>query len=568
MRTVDELGASQAQPKPGLLSNLERHKLLVIALMVALGFCARVYRLNAAGFAEDETNKIFAIRAYEQGDFTANAEHPMVMKLLCAGSLHIATAWNEAMGQKLQLLISEEAALRFPNVLFGALTIIPLFLFAGSLLGRRIGLLAAALWAVGVDAISINRIAKEDTLLVFFMLTGFCLYNRAKERAGSDLKGQERLYILAGVAFGLMIASKYMPHHFGLYALFYNLASYDSRNNRPVWGLINGKILAAMFLTFVALNPAVILPQTWRYLWRYVNEELVTHHGYLVADRLYINDLSQTPGGTPWYFYLLFLAVKVPVPILAAFVVGLVEIFRHRGEYPATRGYLFLRLMLIFWLLPMSVVGAKFLRYTLTLLPLVYMTAAIGIVMILRGLNYLTRAVTRESHFAQQAAAVAVAVAVAVGFVIAPTITAARTLLRSHPSLYVNAFGGGRVGYFFPHDEFYDLGARESIKYIADSAPAGSSLASEIPGVVQYYLERYGRADIHPEIMSKPGFKFHASAPEFVLLQRGRLYFENQEKFSFIEQGYPQVQTSSFEGAAAVRVYVFGDEKLSNSSRD
>src|SRR5215510_915924 len=390
---------SHAETRLDLLSRLERNKILIIIVIVAVALCARVYRLDAVGFAEDETNKIFAIRAYEQGDFTANAEHPMVMKLLCAASLHIAAAWNEAAGQRRHLSISEEAALRLPNALFGGLTVVPLFFFASSILGRRIGLLAAALWAVGLDAISINRIAKEDTLLVVFMLSGFCLYNLAKQRPASDGSGQERLYILAGAAFGLMIASKYMPHHFGLYALFYNLASYDSRNNRPVWGKINRKFLAAVFLTFVAVNPAVILPQTWRYLWKYVNEELVTHHGYLMADRLYINDLSQTPGGTPWYFYLLFLAVKVPVPILVAFVIGLVEIFRHRGKYPASRGYLFLRLMLIFWLLPMSVVGAKFLRYTLTLLPFVYMTAAIGIVTILPALKYLIQRAAHESLF-------------------------------------------------------------------------------------------------------------------------------------------------------------------------
>ena len=93
MRTVDHLGISYAQidqPKSeatlGLFDRLERRKLLIIIVTVAIGFCARAYRLDAAGFAEDEANKIFAARAYEQGDFTANAEHPMVMKMLCFAS--------------------------------------------------------------------------------------------------------------------------------------------------------------------------------------------------------------------------------------------------------------------------------------------------------------------------------------------------------------------------------------------------------------------------------------------------------------------------------------------------
>src|SRR5262245_15744297 len=233
MRTLDELDISYAQKdqlkretKPRLFGELERTQLLIIIVTVAIGFCARVYRLDAAGLAEDEANKIFAIRAYKQGDFTANAEHPMVMKLLCYGSISAASKWNDAFGNLLGLSISEEAALRLPNALFGSLTVIPLLLFASSMLGGRVGLVAAVLWAIGLDAIWVNRIAKEDTLLVFFLFSGLCIYNRAKERLSSDLKDSERLFCLAGAVFGLMIASKYVPHHVGLYVLFLYLVSY------------------------------------------------------------------------------------------------------------------------------------------------------------------------------------------------------------------------------------------------------------------------------------------------------------------------------------------------------
>src|ERR1041384_6867233 len=147
MRTIDELDISYSEielqnlePRFGVLDKLERRKLLIVVLAVALGFCARVYRLDAAGFAEDEANKIFAIRAYEQGDFTANAEHPMVMKMLCFASTHLANRWNALVGQQTHFEVSEETALRFPNALFGALTLIPLFLLTNALLGFRVGL--------------------------------------------------------------------------------------------------------------------------------------------------------------------------------------------------------------------------------------------------------------------------------------------------------------------------------------------------------------------------------------------------------------------------------------------
>src|SRR5947207_9032982 len=76
---LDGLEVSYAQvdlpklkPRVGVLQNLEQRKILIVAIAVIVGFGARVYRLDAAGFAEDEANKIFAIRCYEQGDFTAN----------------------------------------------------------------------------------------------------------------------------------------------------------------------------------------------------------------------------------------------------------------------------------------------------------------------------------------------------------------------------------------------------------------------------------------------------------------------------------------------------------------
>src|SRR4029079_4027500 len=118
---------------------------------------------------------------------------------------------------------------------------------------------------------------------------------------------------------------------------------------------------------FTLFNPAIFVPQTFRYLLKCANEDLQTHHGYVVMGEQFINDMAQTPGGNPWYFYFLFLLVKLPLPILLAFIIGLVEIFRRRGPYPKSRGYLFLRLMIVFWLFPMAIIGVKFSRYALSL---------------------------------------------------------------------------------------------------------------------------------------------------------------------------------------------------------
>lgn len=556
MRTVDDLEISATRFKPpkiatarGLLARLESRTWLVILCMVVLAFAARAYQLGAASLAEDEANKVFAVRAYERGDFTVNAEHPMVMKMLGYAALHATAFWNQTLGNRTGLSLSEEVTLRLPNAMIGALTVIPLFLLTTALLGFRTGLLTAILWAVGINAVCYSRIVKEDSLLVFFMFSGFYLYHRAKQQPAPDVRGQERLYALAGAAFGLMMASKYFVHYFPLNALYYTLVGYDSRNNRPLTRRMWGRYFGGMLLAFMAFNPAAFVPQTWRYLWKYVNEDLLTHHGYVVMGKLFINDFLQTPGGNPWYFYSLFLLVKLPLPILLAFVVGLVEIFRRRGPYPSSRGYLFLRVMLVFWLLPMSLIGVKFLRYALSLMPLVYMTAAIGVMVMWR---MLASWLNRRALDRQPARALA-AIAVAAVFIIAPAVTMIRNL--PYPSLYVNALGKGRMGYYFPHDEFYDLGARESIKYIAETAPPGARMASEIPGVVDYYLEQFDRRDIRSEILSQPSFTLDERRPDFVLLQSGRLYFENAENYLFIERNFPVAQSSVYQGATAAQVF-------------
>src|SRR5258708_35180997 len=102
----------------------ESTTVIVIGLMIVIGFGLRLAGLGRIGFAEDEINKLDAVRAYDRGDFTANAEHPVLMKAMIDVSMHAARTWNSRTGQA----ISDEAALRFPNALFGALTAIPLFL--------------------------------------------------------------------------------------------------------------------------------------------------------------------------------------------------------------------------------------------------------------------------------------------------------------------------------------------------------------------------------------------------------------------------------------------------------
>ncbi|MBV9924733.1 MAG: glycosyltransferase family 39 protein [Acidobacteria bacterium] len=522
----------------GLAEVLERYAALVLVVLAAAGFALRAGGVGEVGFAEDEINKLEAVRAYDRGDFTENAEHPMVMKALIYASARAADSWGlNAVG--------DEASIRFPNVLFGTLTLFPVFLLTSAFFGRRTGLVAAALWATGVGAVTYNRVAKEDTLLVFFMLFALYFYIRAKQASGFDPAAKRKNYLLSAVSWGLMFASKYFPHYFGLNMLYHYLFHVRKREPGEPRGNTPALFYVVVAVTFLLVNPAVLLPQTWKYLSAYSSEGLLTHHGYLMGETLYHNVVSKAPfGATPVYFYLLYLVTKTPVPVLSAFAAGLVALWRGRRE----PGAAFLLFMLLFWIVPYSLFGAKWLRYTLSLMPFVYMTAAVGVVALTRWLKGLLKA-ERRPGLAGFAGLASLAL-----FVGVPAWGAAAA--GPHYALYTNALAPRPAGYYFPHDELYDDGLREAIEYVAGHAPPGSTVAHETPGVVGHYLARFGRTDLRSEVISDSRFDVtSAPGPVYAILQRGRTYFENREEMERVRAHFKPETQIVIDGAVAAEVY-------------
>ena len=524
---------------------LERYAVVVVLLVLtAVGFSLRVGGVAELGLAEDEVNKLEAVRAYARGDFTVNAEHPMVMKALIFVSGNAAHAWNRSgLAGDTLFRVGDEAAIRLPNIVFGSLTVFPIFLLTVAFFDRRTGLVAAALWATGVGAVTFNRVAKEDTLLVFFLLFALYFYVRAKQAGGFEPGVKRRNYLLSAVSWGLMFASKYFPHYFGLNMLYHN--RFHVRRRAP--GEPRGNTPAVFYLvvaaTFLLVNPAVLSPRTWHYLAAYSSEQLLTHHGYLMGETLYHNVVSKGPfGATPVYFYALYLLTKTPVPVLIAFAAGCVALWRRRRE----PGAAFLLFMLLFWLVPYSLFGAKWLRYTLSLMPFVYMTAAVGVATAARRVAGLL-----GSGRGRAAAAWAAALAL---FVALPAWAAAAA--APHYALYTNALAPRAAGYYFPHDELYDDGLREAIRYVAEAAPAGAVIAHETPGVVRYYLARYGREDLRSRVISDPGFDVTAEpGVVYAVLQRGRTYFENRDEMGRVRATFRPAHRVVIDGVVAAEVY-------------
>jgi hypothetical protein len=275
-----------------------RAKVVAVAVATVLALSFRAVALSTYGLSDDEINKVRAIEQYGAGGFTANAEHPMLMKLAMWGSLELAAVWNRLApsGQTM----STESAIRLPNVVAGAATTAVLFGVADLLFGTPVAMVASLLWAFDVNAIAINRIGKEDTfLLLFFLLAVWC-YERAKREGVMDPERAQRWYASSGASFGLMLASKYMPHYLGIYALYNAITDRQPGANRPD----QRRYYATMVLTFVVANIAILMPETWRYCANYVQGHMLTHHGYQYAGQVYVTNIPISPLGVPASYYV------------------------------------------------------------------------------------------------------------------------------------------------------------------------------------------------------------------------------------------------------------------------
>ncbi|HEX6044485.1 MAG TPA: phospholipid carrier-dependent glycosyltransferase, partial [Pyrinomonadaceae bacterium] len=157
----------------GVLTNSRTLVLVALIVLTVAGFGFRVTGLSAEGLSEDELNKLNAVADYRAHGLTgANGEHPMLMKACQAATIILAEKWNNTsfVASHPANHIAPETALRLPGAIVGALSAILIFLIASELFGIEVALIAAALWAFDPTAIGLNRIAKEDSFLLFFFL--------------------------------------------------------------------------------------------------------------------------------------------------------------------------------------------------------------------------------------------------------------------------------------------------------------------------------------------------------------------------------------------------------------
>ena len=541
----------------GVLTNSRTLVFAALIVLILAGFGFRATGLSAEGLGEDELNKLNAVADYRARGLTGtNGEHPMLMKALQTATIIVAEKWNNSsfVAARPANRIAPETALRLPGAIFGALSALLIFLIASELFGVEVALIASALWAFDPMAIGFNRIAKEDSFLLFFFLLANVFWLRGQRAAESTDRSPNKYYWATAASYGAMVASKYVPHLFAISICYYWMFQ---KLPETRWRLGKKRLLmffAIMGLVFLILSPTILLPETWKQMGLFAGGKRISHDGYEFMNQLYPQRYDDWLRGIPVYFYLVFTAVKLPLLTVLGFLVGLPLLFRRKlGD-----GRYFILFWFMLWVVAFCFPGGKFTRYYTTVLPAVLITSAIGIQWAGRWLANRIASFDWGASLKHYVPA-SLAVIVIAGSVI-NSVQAA-----PHFRLFTNSIGGGTAwaGYYFPHDEFYDASMREVIAEIAARARPGARVASESPSLASYYSERAQRPDLVCVSLSDPAALQQLEAGDFVIVARGRRYFSNDPIVSALNNRATPVVELKLGAVPSAKVYQLDQNSLS-----
>jgi Dolichyl-phosphate-mannose-protein mannosyltransferase len=487
----------------------------IVLLLTVLAFAVRLNHVDFNSLSEDESAKLAAVQEYRHGHFVGvNSEHPMILKVLAWVSLTAGERWNRLASLHNWPTMSPEGWLRLPNVLFGAATTAILFLFCRRLMGFMGSFAASFFWAVSPLAIALNRLAKEETPLTFFTLLACYLYCRAQQ-ADSDERAL-RWYDLSAIGFGLAFASQYIPYLLGLNALAWFLAAKMGVNRKPS-RFSYRRFFPIVFLTFILVNSVVLFPGNFSAIVHWLHHDGVKHSGYDFDGTLYLNFFSRLLAGVPWTFYLWLLLIKTPIPILVAVIAGSIMLVRDRRNLASC----FFLSLGVLQLVGLSVSGAKWVRYSLAVLPCLFLAG-----------GYAVQATWDRMREKRMSLAF-------VGLAAATLFAWPLVELRAwspYYSFYLNSIGGGQknIARYFGQDEVSEFDTREVALQVCSSAHAGARLATARPMTMTYYVENCGRTDI--EVVPLFDRHYVPRDGDMIILEPSRRFFETQRFFDALEK--------------------------------
>lgn len=518
-----------------------RHLNAALAIvLVLLALAIRVGSLGSNSLSEDESAKWLAIQEYHQGHFAGvNSEHPMMLKMLAWGSLEIGERWNRLASRHGWPMTAPEGWLRLPNAIIGAATAGVLYLLCRLAMGTAGSFAAGLFWAISPLPLAINRLVKEETALTFFTLLGCYFYWRAKK---AETDGTTRRCLdFSACAFGLAVASQYVIHLFGLNQLAWYIAGRRGLDHKPLRS--HFRMLLLMSLVFLLANPCILSPASLSSILHWLHHDGVRHTGYAFDGNLYVNFPSLLLAGMPWYFYLWMLVVKTPIPILVAMIAGGILLLRDRKTVASC---IFLSFGVV-QLVGLSLSGAKWLRYSLPLLPFLYLAAGYAV--------HAAYGWVKERKAASLAGLGAV---VLLGW----PLMELRAWAPYYP-LYVNAIGGGttKIAQYFAPDEISEFDTREVAQQICLGAPLGVRLATSRPKSMTYYLRSCNRPDI--QIMPLYDALYTPQEGDLIVLEPSRRFLETQGLFDLLGNSRMPRREVQVGPVSASTIYLFEPSALS-----
>src|SRR5262249_48740471 len=319
----------------------------------------------------------------------------------------------------------------------------------------------------------LNRLAKEETPLTFFALLACYFYCRAQQ-ADSD-ESALRWYDLSAIGFGLALASQYFLHLLGLNALAWLLAGRMGLTRNPsrfsYW-----RFFLVMFLAFILVDPVVLFPSNLSAILHWLHHDGIMHSGYDFDGTLYLNFPSRLLAGVPWTFYFWLLLIKTPIAILVTVITGSIMLLRERR----TLASCFFLALGVLQLAGLSVSGAKWVRYSLPMLPFLFLAGGYSV--------QVTWDRLKEKRMSLAFAGLGAATLFALPLLELHTWS-------PYDSFYLNSVGGGQknIARYFGQDEVSEFDTREVARKVCSTAPADTRLATARPMSMTYYVENCGR---------------------------------------------------------------------------